>query len=72
MAGGGLMQLIAYGAMDVYLAAPISNKTVYKVRLANKFMYHGYLTPDYDAAFQGNRTTTSSSIFVNFLNSMFN
>jgi hypothetical protein len=54
MAGGGLMQLVAYGAQDIYLG-PRYEK-FFRVRPANKFMYHGYLTPDFDATFNGEKT----------------
>ena len=46
---GALMQLIAYGAQDIYLR-PRYEK-FFRVRSADKFKYHGYLTPDYDNVF---------------------
>jgi hypothetical protein len=45
---GGLIQLIAYGAQDIYLQ-PRYEK-YFKIRVA-KFMYHEYLTPEFCLTF---------------------
>jgi hypothetical protein len=48
MVGGGLMQLVAYGAQDIYLG-PIYD-IYFRIRVP-KFMYHEYLTHEFDQTF---------------------
>ena len=48
MAFGGLMQLVAYGAQDIYLQ-PRYEK-YFSIRVA-KFMYYEYLSHEFDLTF---------------------
>jgi hypothetical protein len=48
MAGGGLMQLVAYGAQDIYLGPRYEIKFIVRTR---PYFYMEYLTPDFDTAF---------------------
>ncbi len=48
MAGGGLMQLVAYGAQDVYLRAWYERKFIIRT---GPYFYFEYLTPEFAQTF---------------------
>ncbi len=73
MAGGGLMQLVAYGAQDIYLGPQYEKKFIVRTR---PYFYMEYLTPDFDTAFNSPtpstvNTTDNTINYFNRLNGYF-